>query len=236
MGLTNRKRWLIGPPLQSDALAGALIAAVSIVTVFWGGAVGLTTSPPLWLLMITPAGLLLVAGYYAAFRPAENKLFQMAFYVALWIAFPLIGVHLTYLGTALTFPMQDSAFAAADAAVGIHWANWARFIAGNAILDNLTSAAYATSYWQPFVIVVVLALFGHRDDNARLMVALVMALLITIIPHTLWPSVGPAPALGLENRWNDVVMALRAGHTENLPYVGITTFPSFHATMATRIA
>lgn len=233
MEIAAGKVRLAWPRLGADARAGALVALLAAVTLSVGSAIGLTTNPPLWLLMAVPTGLLVIAGYYAAFRQAEHQLFQMAFYIALWIAFPLIGVRLTYLGAVLAFPLQDSTFAAADAALGFDWASWSRAIAQKDFLYWSTRVAYATSYWQPFVIVLILALFGRREDNARLMIAMVISLLITMIPHTFWPSVGPAPSHGLENRWNDVVMTLRAGHPENLPYVGIITFPSFHATMAT---
>jgi hypothetical protein len=233
MQLTAGNEQFAWTQLRSEIRAGFLVALLAALTLALGGIIGLTTNPPLWLTMIVPAGLMLIAGYYAAARPSEHKLFQIAFYMSLWIALPLLGVRLSYLGAALAFPLQDGAYAAADAFLGLHWIDLARFIAENDLLYSAAVAAYATSYWQPFVIVVVLALFGRRDDNAKLMVAMVIALIVTMIPHTLWPSVGPAPSHGFANQWNDVVMALRTGHPQNLPYVGIITFPSFHATMAT---
>ena len=106
------------------------------------------------------------------------------------------------------------------------------FLVTHPTLEFVARAAYGTSFYQPFVAVVLLALFSKRSDNARLLTAMVMALLITVVPHTLWPSIGPAPAHNIPNAWTDVVMHIRAGQMQNLPYVGIITFPSFHASMA----
>jgi len=217
----------------ADALAVVLVALLIIVALIGGSLIGLTMTPSLSLLMSISAGLLLIAACYFAFRPTETKLFQIALYIALWMAFPPFGVRLTYLGSALGFPLQDQVYAMADAALGLSWIEWADFITRNPWLNQMARLAYASSYWQPFVITVTLALFGRRDDNAKFLIAMLVALALTMIPHTIWPSVGPAPSNGFENRWNDVVMALRAGHPWELPYVGIITFPSFHATMAT---
>lgn len=64
------------------------------------------------------------------------------------------------------------------------------------------------------------------------MVAIILALLITIAIGAVMPGFGPNEIYGIPSAWSDVLHSLRAGSHTPLKYVGIITFPSFHAAMA----
>jgi membrane-associated phospholipid phosphatase len=59
-----------------------------------------------------------------------------------------------------------------------------------------------------------------------------LALLTTVAIGTVMPALGPNEIYRIPSAWSDVVRDLRAGTHAPLKYVGIITFPSFHATMA----
>jgi len=91
---------------------------------------------------------------------------------------------------------------------------------------------YASSYIQPFISVCIIAFTDRRGKNATLVIANLLALLVTLIISGLMPSTGPMELHHRANPWSPVTYALRAGEHGPLPYVGIITFPSFHAVMA----
>jgi membrane-associated phospholipid phosphatase len=64
------------------------------------------------------------------------------------------------------------------------------------------------------------------------MVATIVALLTTVAIGAVMPAFGPNEIYGIPSAWSDVLHSLRAGTHTPLKYVGIITFPSFHATMA----
>jgi membrane-associated phospholipid phosphatase len=64
------------------------------------------------------------------------------------------------------------------------------------------------------------------------MVATILALLTTVAIGAVLPGFGPNEIYGIPSAWSDVMHGLRAGTHSPLKYVGIITFPSFHATLA----
>jgi membrane-associated phospholipid phosphatase len=64
------------------------------------------------------------------------------------------------------------------------------------------------------------------------MMATVLALLTTVAIGTVLPGFGPNEIYGIPSAWSGVLYSLRAGAHTPLTYVGIITFPSFHASMA----
>jgi len=63
-------------------------------------------------------------------------------------------------------------------------------------------------------------------------VATIVALLTTVAIGAVMPAFGPNEIYGIPSAWSDVLHSLRAGRHTPLKYVGIISFPSFHATMA----
>jgi membrane-associated phospholipid phosphatase len=60
----------------------------------------------------------------------------------------------------------------------------------------------------------------------------VLAALLTVAVSAVLPAFGPQRVYGIVSAWDPVLTALRAGSHAQVPYVGIVSFPSFHASMA----
>jgi membrane-associated phospholipid phosphatase len=59
-----------------------------------------------------------------------------------------------------------------------------------------------------------------------------IASIATIVVAGLLPTFGPNEAYGIPSGWHTVLTHLRAGTQGPLPYTGIVSFPSYHASMA----
>jgi len=217
---------------RADWLAFAGVAILSIAAVTLGGLAGMSWTPAAWKLGLIPALFLAIAAYYGRFRPGETRLFQIAFYTGLWSALPLAGTQLTFIANTLGMPLQNDTFTRMDSAIGFDWSSWGAFVLSHPALLRLTTLAYESYAWQPFVAVIVLALFGPPRRNAEFVLAMTLALTITIVISALLPAIEPGHAHGFDTPAADAMLALRAGQRAGLPYVGIVSFPSFHAAMA----
>jgi len=158
---------------------------------------------------------------------------EALFYLALWTAFPFLGVRLSYLCFAIGRPLTDTAFAHADDVLGLDWLAWANFVSRHPLFLRAQWIAYGSYIWQPAVAVVVLALRRPREGNAELFNALFISLVLTLVTVALFPAIGALAALGLNAPAAPIVHILReAPAAHPLPYSGIVAFPSFHTVMA----
>jgi hypothetical protein len=232
----------LSPPAQSylqmlalprhDAAAVLGVCAFAALAFSASALVGLSFNSPLHLMVLMPVTAALLAFVYHLWRPRENQLFQILVYTALWSLLPTAGTQLTYLASTANMPLQTDLFVAADRAIGFSWIDWANFILAHSWLESVTGSAYLSYAFQPYVALVLVALFGTVRRNAQLMIATMIALAITIIVSALIPAIEPATAYGFKTPAWETHEALRAGQRTGLPYVGIICFPSFHTAMA----
>jgi len=92
--------------------------------------------------------------------------------------------------------------------------------------------AYESNVYQPFLLVLAFALFGPRGRNREFLIASALAALVTVAIAAALPAFGPNKIYGIASGWDSILEALRVGSHRPLHYVGIVTFPSFHASMA----
>lgn len=217
---------------QHDAMAVVGVLAFAVLAFSGSALAGLSFNPPLHLIVLMPALIGGLALLYHLWRPAENRLFQILLYAALWALLPSAGTQLSFLVQLPQMPLQSELYAAMDRAIGFVWIDWARFVMARPWLEWITRQAYLSYAAQPYVALIVLALFGTSTRNARLLVAAMITLAITIAVSGLIPATEPAYAHGFKVPAWDAVAALRDGQRNGLPYIGIICFPSFHAAMA----
>ena len=220
-----------------DALPVALVGGIAIGSFVWNAYAGLTWTPALpvfTLLLTTFAFFGIVAIFSTVF--SNRVMVELATYYGLWASFPFFGVRLNYLAATLDFPLQDALFARADQAIGFDWLTWASIAWSHPTFINVLIVAYRSNIYQPLLLVVLFAVWGPRGRNRELLTATIFACLITVAISAVLPSFGPNRAYGIHSEWDSVLLALRAGTHLPLHYVGIVTFPSFHASMAVLFA
>lgn len=209
----------------------AIIAVLTGLVLMLEQMVPLRWSLPVCL-MIWPAGFFWgLAAYYAVIR-SEPLIREIGLYLGLWLFFPVFAAKLSYIATCAGFPLRDSLFAAADAAIGFHWIDWVHFIIRHPAILALQGFAYDSSFWQPLLTVPILAIWGPRGRNGELLTSILLALFATIAVYTLLPTLGPADFFGLKAQTGAVIQALRSGSDGPFAYFGIIAFPSFHTAMA----
>jgi hypothetical protein len=206
----------------------ALLTVLAVVTAFAGNAlVGLSWGPPLWKLCFMPAWFFGVAVWFRTNRTGS----ETSFYLALWLISAVAATRLTYLAASLDFPMQDRLLAAADAALGFHWIDLTLLEERSPVLFRLLHFAYGSSFWQPLLSVLIFSISAPRR-NEEFLAATIISLGITAAISALLPALGPGHAYGMVREWEPIIASIRSGTAPSLPYMGIVTFPSFHAAVA----
>lgn len=158
----------------------------------------------------------------------------------------LVG-PLSYVAGISGFPLQDQALLAIDRALGLDPEPIARFVNDHPWLADVLSRGYGLIKWPLLGIPVVLALTARYVRLQLFMLAMSLALAITIAISALVPAIGTYYGLGLPAaHFPDIntavyagqlrdILALRDGSLHELQLFklsGIVSFPSFHAASA----
>lgn len=216
---------------RSDLPPLIIIAAIAALTAILEQWIPLRWNIPAYKL-VWPVGIsLAIAAFYSMARP-RMVVREIGLYLSFWIFFPVFATRLSYFATCTGMPLRDSFFSAADAAIGFHWADWVSFITRYPGVVALQEFAYGSSYWQPLLTVVVLALWGPRGRNGEFLTSILFALCCTIAVYALLPTLGPADLSGQHAYQAEVIQLLRAGSLGPYAYSGIISFPSLHTAMA----
>lgn len=216
---------------RSEIWLAGIIVVMGLAATAWNRSVGLIWTPPLWQLLVFPSALIAVSIWYRRFRPDEPRIAEVTFFAALWLSFPLFGVHLTYLAAALGLAYQDYLFQQADAFLGFDWGAWRVFVMARPWFFGLQSISYDSSIIQPFLLIPTLAWLMPQGRNAEFLAAILLALAVTILVSSICPAQGPAYYLGIETNYDTLLPAIRENSDAPLPYNGIIWFPSFHTVM-----
>ncbi|MEJ0050729.1 MAG: phosphatase PAP2 family protein [Methylovirgula sp.] len=228
--------------------AWALAAGIVLIDCLWLPLAGFHAAPmPLLRDAAIFAALCGLWGIYALLRP-DASLAALIETAAFLVIFTLGLELLSYFSTALSLPLRDSDFAAADHALGFDFPAHLAFVAERPRLAHVLEFAYNTSMAQ--IVITVIALSAtHRIARLRAY-AVLFALTATIVIATaaIFPSLGPyayfnipdtlLPAFGNPRTgWQSVphVLALRDGTMRTLPLNdlrGLVSFPSFHTALA----
>jgi membrane-associated phospholipid phosphatase len=219
--------------LFSSRDAAALGSAVALfaVSLLWNLQVGLRFSPALGLMLLPAIFCFSIAAVYSTVR-VDRIVARSTLYVGLWLIFPVIALRLTDLASISPYSFKDDLLVRADAAMGFHWIGWVNYVASHGLLEKIQTYAYMSTLWQPLLAFPILVVWGAKDRSAEFMISMLLALVLTSIGCALVPAVGPAEANGFNLPYLEILHGLRAGSTGPFPYVGIVSFPSFHAGLA----
>jgi membrane-associated phospholipid phosphatase len=154
---------------------------------------------------------------------------------------------LSYVAGAMQWPLQDQALLAVDRALSLDPEPIARFVNDHPWLADILARAYGLIKWPLLGIPVVLALTARYVRLQLFMLAMSLALMITIAISAVVPAIGTYYGLQLSAaqlpeintavyaaQLRDI-LALREGslrELELLHLAGIVSFPSFHAASA----
>ena len=154
---------------------------------------------------------------------------------------------LSYIAGKMGWPLQDQALLAIDRALGLDPEPIARFVNDHPRLADVLSRSYGLIKWPLLGIPVVLTLTARYVRLQLFMLAMSLALAITIAISALVPAIGTYYGLQLPAaHFPDVntavyagqlrdILALRDGSLHELKLFklsGIVSFPSFHAASA----
>lgn len=249
---------------RNGVLAWGLLSALAITAVLW-----LNIAQPFRLdtsvfdeILTIYAGMIFFMVAFAAMKvkvegsekPVDMALSRIMSGLQLFFAgyfflltYAISTSLLVYLGQALNAPLQDEAFAAADAALGFDFLSFHSWVGTQPLLPEAMFYAYNSGAKQFLVIFLVSAVFLDRENVAQFCSLLALTIIPTVIIASLWPALGSCihhqptaqPFAHLDpNACKDYlphVLALRDGTFEvfRLPETkGLLTFPSYHTVMA----
>jgi membrane-associated phospholipid phosphatase len=154
---------------------------------------------------------------------------------------------LSYIANAANWPLQDQALLDIDRALGLDPAPIAAFVNNNPWLERCLDSGYGLIKWPLLGIPIVLALTLRLVRLQQFILALNIALAVTIIVSVFVPAIGTYYGLNLSpQHFPNVntavyagqlrdILALRDGSLRELELfrlAGIVSFPSFHAASA----
>jgi membrane-associated phospholipid phosphatase len=205
----------------------------------------LATPVPTQLAMV--AVLMIVSGILA-------RRYRLGAFDTLLEGIGLIGLMslLCQLGSILLsasqMPLADPWLARADAAIGFDWFAMVRFLRTH---DTVLAAAeylYHALTWQPGLVVFLLVVTQQRNRCWTFLTAWGVALIVTLAIWPLAPAMSTFPYYGVQRSalphmvsrlpWAvpDVIGPIRAGTLRSIDldtFIGLISFPSFHAAGAT---
>ncbi len=173
--------------------------------------------------------------------------------IALIVASTMAVCCLSILLATSAPPYRDALFDRIDRALFpyLSWLDMFRALRQHGSLVAAMSNVYSSLLWQPFALVVILALVGDECRLWRFMHAWFLALAICLTIFAFAPALGAysfyhlgpetIPAMRLRIGWDQtrLLEAIRSGALRTLDpssMTGIIAFPSFHAASGTLLA
>jgi membrane-associated phospholipid phosphatase len=86
--------------------------------------------------------------------------------------------------------------------------------------------------FQPAILIAILAFARQHGRNREFLVTMIFSVLLVILISAVLPAYGPPHAYGIATGWDEALTDLRQDAHVSYGYVGIVTFPSFHACVA----
>jgi membrane-associated phospholipid phosphatase len=226
------------------ALLGAVLFCTTACTDF--------SLEPVTFGVTVAIGLLLALIAYgsALIRPelADPKLIFWFGATAQVIVVTAIDGPLSYVANALNWPLQDHALLLIDRAIGLDPESIAAFVNDHSWLAECLNIGYGFIKWPLLGVPIVLTMTSRLIRLQQFMLALNIALAVTIMISVFVPAIGtyyglnvsPTERFSLIDSANYAaqlrdIVALRDGslrHLELFKLAGIVSFPSFHAASA----
>ncbi len=228
----------------------ALIALALVLVLVLGARMGFRLEPDgVQAAIIAPLALLAAIWVvYTRYRP-DAALADFSLYAALMIIGSMVLAPLSYMNTALNFPLQDTSLAAIDLALGL---NWRAFTANVGGLNRYSNFIYELTFPLIFVTMLSLLLVYGITAIKRFVTAFILTGFITCVLCGPFVAIGPyiyysidlqslngfVPTALQPGTLVDYVptfRGLRDGTIRVISFVdgrGVVTFPSFHAVLS----
>jgi membrane-associated phospholipid phosphatase len=227
----NNVVWLFVAAMAALTLASFAVAGLTV---------DVASNPSLFVFLVVLGALHIV---YRFIRP-DARLAAATEIAAQILLILLFGILLSYAAVTARFPYVDAQLYAIDNALGFHRAAYLGFFAQHAWLAAIVSAAYFCMLPQFAAVPLTMFVSGRVDRLRQMILAVALALLITVgisvftpsltaFVHVDLPQMLEVPA-GLYTP-EPTMEALRAGtfravELNNLE--GLISFPSFHTAAA----
>jgi len=216
-----------------DIVPIVLVGSMGVTTTIWNAFVGLQWVAPESSTMILALWVACAMTILLSKLTSFERLAEFATYVMLFSLYGMIALQLTYLTATTDLPLQDRLFAAADASLGLDWHTWTLTAFAHPFAIKVLVPVYESPPFQTLVLTGVLALCGPRGRNREFFTSMLLACFATTIISIAVPAFGPSEIFGIPGGWHAVLTELRSGdYRVPMPYIGIISFPSFHASMA----
>jgi membrane-associated phospholipid phosphatase len=231
---------------RSNRAAWGMIGAILAVDLAWLAFSPISVVPLSLAGPVLAGGALAAAAHVYRVRRGEARLADVLDVVGQMVAFMAAAALLSYLVASLALPQQDALFYALDRALGLDWLAYLRFVDARPALGLAFTLAYASFIPQVLVLLIGLG-FSGRGHAARVMLlAMMVAGLVTIAISALLPAMAMFVHLGLTPAdYPNLtpaaafvhvadIAALRSGAPVLLDLStaeGIITFPSYHAAL-----
>jgi len=238
----------MGPWFPRETIPVYVITSIGLLAVmltFTLTSFTLATPVPTQLAMV--AVLMIVSGILA-------RRYRLGAFDTLLEGIGLIGLMslLCQLGSILLsasqMPLADPWLARADAAIGFDWFAMVRFLRTHDTVLATAEYLYHALTWQPGLVVLLLFVTRQRNRCWTFLTAWGVALVVTLAIWPLAPAVSTFPYYGVPRStlphmvsrlpWAvpDVIGPIRAGTLRSIDldtFIGLISFPSFHAAGAT---
>lgn len=230
---------------RSNLAAWSLLAATASVSLVW---LAFSAMTMVWSSVLPPValvGVLVVVGRF--YRRRDQRLCDAVESVSHLIGFFVVIGTFSYLAATFGLPYRDGMLFAADRALGLDWLAYMKAINDRPWLGSLLRLAYLSFLPQIVLIVLTLAFSGHGAVARRMVLAMILAGIVTVAISGIVPAVAMYAHLGLTPadypNLSPAAAFVHMGHLEALrsgaPMVldlakteGIVTFPSYHAAVA----
>jgi membrane-associated phospholipid phosphatase len=186
-------------------------------------------------------------GYLYSTVRADERLAALCYGAAYLITYTLVGAIFSYLGTSLDFPLLDSQFARADAAIGFDWLAVLELTDRWTMLGTFLRTVYFTCMPQIVGVFLILTATRQLSRLADFILLFTATSFVTVVLSSLLPAAGAFVFFDPPAALRDVVgydaglwhlkhfEALRSGAMRAIDpglIEGLVTFPSFHAALA----
>lgn len=226
------------------------IVAMGSLLAFGLPATDLSLEPVAYGITLAIAAILVAIAYRHQFAKGEladpKLVFSLGTIGQVVLTCAIVG-PLSYVAGKMNWPLQDDALLAIDRALGLDPEPIARFVNDHPWLADLLARGYGLIKWPLLGIPVVLTLTARYVRLQVFMLAMSLALAVTIAISALVPAIGTYYGLQLSaahfpeintavyaGQLRDI-LALRDGSLHELRLFflsGIVSFPSFHAASA----
>ena len=232
------KTWLLpgafwrGSLIQTSSLLPiVLVCALGTLDLVWNSFVHLRWNPP-FLLFAAPAYIFFSLFVIVKIVWSNEIARELFLYLGLWVLFAIFGSQLSYLAATCDLPLRDDLLTRADSLLGFDWLYWFKSVWAHPPISRIFVWVYESYLFQPPILITLLAFAQKPGRNREFLIAMIIALLFVIVISAFLPAYGPPHMNGIATGWDDAMTGLRQGTRQTYGYVGIVTFPSFHACVA----